>query len=77
MLLRHSVLVLRSVLFGSLLAADPPADEALDILAFFVFRYGFLYHEHECILIWFYVCFASCSIPFDAWVAKRLGSIWA
>ncbi|KAG1791338.1 uncharacterized protein HD556DRAFT_1309928 [Suillus plorans] len=29
--------VLRSVLFGSLLAADPPADEALDILAFFVF----------------------------------------
>ncbi|KAG1907355.1 uncharacterized protein F5891DRAFT_975077 [Suillus fuscotomentosus] len=29
--------VLRLVLFGSLLAADPPADEALDILAFFVF----------------------------------------
>ncbi|KAG1863381.1 hypothetical protein C8R48DRAFT_201839 [Suillus tomentosus] len=51
MLLRHCVLVLRSVLFGSLLAADPPADEALDILAFFVF---------------------SCSIPFEAWVAKMI-----
>ncbi|KAG2118897.1 uncharacterized protein F5147DRAFT_757315 [Suillus discolor] len=36
-ILFYVVQFLRLVLFGSLLAADPPADEALDILAFFVF----------------------------------------